>query len=94
MLGHLIGETCGYLLTAGWTLLVLAAVGRTVAGRWFLILGSVSAVLILTGVLVPLGVPGADLANFAGYVLWSLWLIAFAVVLVRPRARAVAMMRP
>jgi hypothetical protein len=24
-----------------------------------------------------------DLANFIGYVLWSLWLVAFAVVLVR-----------
>jgi hypothetical protein len=24
-----------------------------------------------------------DLANFIGYVLWSAWLIAFAVVLVR-----------
>ena len=30
-----------------------------------------------------LRVPGVDLANFAGYVLWSLWLVAFAVLLVR-----------
>ena len=39
--------------------------------------------LILVGVLSPLSVPGVDLANFIGYVLWSLWLVAFAVVLFR-----------
>jgi hypothetical protein len=83
ILGHLIGETFGYLLTAAWTLLVLAAIGRTIAGRWFTVLGAASAVLILAGVLSPLNVPGVDLANFAGYVLWSIWLVAFAVVLVR-----------
>jgi hypothetical protein len=83
ILGHLIGETFGYLLTGAWTLLVLVAIGRAIAGRWFTILGAVSAVLILAGVLSPLDLPGVDLANFAGYVLWSIWLIAFAVVLVR-----------
>ena len=54
-----------------------AATGLAAAG---LIAGMV---LILTGVLSPLGLPGVDMANFAGYILWSLWLIAFAVVLVR-----------
>ena len=83
ILGNLIGETFGYLLTAAWTLLVLAAIGRTIAGRWFTILGAGSAVLILAGVLSPLNLPGVDLANFIGYVLWSIWLVAFAVVLVR-----------
>jgi Domain of unknown function (DUF4386) len=83
LLGTMIGETLGYLLTATWTLLVLVALHRTLAGRWFSLLGGTAAVLILTGVLSPLGLPGVSLANFAGYVLWSLWLIAFAVVLVR-----------
>jgi hypothetical protein len=83
ILGSLIGETFGYLLTGAWTLLVLVAIGRTVAGRWFTILGAGSAVLILAGVLSPLDLPGVDLANFAGYVLWSIWLVAFAVVLVQ-----------
>ena len=81
VLGNLIGETFGYLLTAAWTLLVLVALGRSLAGRWFTALGSVSAVLILTGVLSPLDLPGVDLANFVGYVLWSVWLVAFAVLL-------------
>jgi len=82
ILGTTIGETLGYLLTAAWTLLVLAALGRDFIGRWFVALGGVSALLILTGVLSPLHVAGVDLANFIGYVLWSVWLIAFAIVLV------------
>jgi len=68
---NLVGETLGYLLTAAWTLLVLVALGRTFAGRWFIALGAVSAVLVLAGVLSPLDLPGIDLANFIGYVLWS-----------------------
>ena len=51
ILGNLIGETLGYLLTAAWTILVLVALGRAFAGRWFTILGAVSAVLIFGGVL-------------------------------------------
>jgi Domain of unknown function (DUF4386) len=91
ILGNLIGETFGYLLTAAWTLLVLAAIGRTIAGRWFTVLGAGSAVLVLAGVLSPLNLPGIDLANFAGYVLWSGWLVAFAVVLMRTPKTAPAL---
>ena len=91
ILGNLVGETFGYLLTAAWTLLVLTAIGRTIAGRWFTVLGAGSAVLILAGVLSPLNLPGIDMANFVGYVLWSIWLIAFAVVLVRAPKTAPAL---
>jgi hypothetical protein len=83
ILGNIVGETFGYLLTAAWTLLVLAALGRAIAGRWFTALGAVAAVLIAVGVLSPLDLPAVDLANFAGYVLFSAWLVAFAVLLVR-----------
>jgi hypothetical protein len=86
VLGTWIGETAGYALTAAWTLLVLAGLGRAFTGRWFLVLGGVSAVLIAAGVISPLGVPGVDFANFLGYVLWSVWLVAFAVVLLVRRA--------
>ena len=89
VLGTLIGETLGYALTAAWTLLVLVALGRSFAGRWFVALGGLAAVLIATGVVSPLGVPGVDFANFIGYVLWSLWLVAFAVVLLWRREPAV-----
>jgi hypothetical protein len=83
LLGTVVGETFGYLLTAAWVLLVLVALGRTFAGRWFAVLGAGSALLILAGVLSPLGVSVLDTANFVGYVLFSVWLVAFAVLLVR-----------
>jgi hypothetical protein len=82
VLGNLVGETGGYLLTAAWTALVLAALGTAFAGRLFVALGAVSATLILAGVLSPLDLAIVDTANFAGYVLWSGWLVVFAVVLV------------
>lgn len=89
VLGNLIGETGGYLLTAAWTGLVLAAIGAAFAGRLFVVLGATSAVLILAGVLSPLDLAIVDTANFAGYVLWSAWMVIFAVVLlVRYRRRA------
>jgi uncharacterized protein DUF4386 len=89
VLGTVVGETFGYLLTAAWTMLILAALGRRMAGRWFSFLGLASAALIAVGVLVPLDVPGADLANFVGYIVWSVWLVAFAALVWRrpvPRA--------
>ena len=52
---------------------------------------AILAWLVLAGVLSPLELPVADTANFLGYVLWSLWLIAFgAVILVRERRGASA----
>lgn len=89
ILGTAIGETLGYLLTAVWTVLVIVVLGRHFAGRWFQALGAVSAALVFAGVVSPLGLPVVDAANFIGYVLWSVWLIAFAVViLVHERRRA------
>jgi hypothetical protein len=93
VLGNLIGETGGYLLTAAWTGLVLAALGPAFAGRLFVAAGAVSAVLILGGVLSPLNLPLIDTANLAGYVLWSLWLVAFAAVLVLRRVPAGSLAR-
>src|SRR3954447_13239410 len=95
VLGNLIGETGGYLLTAAWTALVLAALGSAFTGRWFVALGSGSAVLVLAGVLSPLDLPLVDTANFAGYVLWSVWLVTFAAVLVlRHRRRSTVPVSP
>jgi hypothetical protein len=95
VLGTAIGETLGYLLTATWTVLVIVALGRRFAGRWFQGLGAASAALVLVGVLSPLALPVVDAANFVGYVLWSVWLIAFAVViLAHERRRATATASP
>ena len=89
LIGTVVGETFGYFLTAAWTLLVLVALGRGIP-RWFTALGAVSAVLIVSGVLAPLRLPVVDTANFIGYVVWSVWLVVFAVlILLRyPRSRA------
>ena len=88
ILGTAIGETLGYFLTATWTVLVIVALGRHFAGRWFQVLGATAAGLVLVGVVSPLDLPVVDTANFFGYVLWSLWLIAFGVVILRRERRA------
>jgi hypothetical protein len=86
ILGTALGETVGYLLTATWTVLVVVALGRRFAGRWFPVLGMVSAVLVFTGVFSPLDIDAVDMTNFVGYVLWSVWLVAFgALFLVQAR---------
>jgi hypothetical protein len=94
ILGTAIGETLGYLLTAVWTTLVVVALGRHFAGRWFAGLGLVSAALVFVGVLSPLELPVVDTANFFGYVLYSLWLIAFGVVLLLREHRSAAPSSP
>jgi hypothetical protein len=88
LLGTVVGETFGYALTAVWTVLIIFALGRRLAGWWFEVLGLTAAALIALGVLVPLDVPGADFATFVGYVLWSLWLLALAVLMWRLPRRA------
>jgi hypothetical protein len=88
LLGTVVGETLGYTLTALWTVLVLYAIGPTLSSRWLGPWSGLSAALILTGILVPLDLPGADLANFVGYLLWSLWLVALSIKLLRQQARA------
>ncbi|WP_280347937.1 DUF4386 family protein [Nocardia neocaledoniensis] len=82
VLGTVLGETIGYALTATWTVLVVRAL-RARVPRWFAALGTLSAVAIATGVLVPLGAEPAGLTNFVGYILWSGWLLAFAGLLAR-----------
>jgi len=83
ILGTVIGETFGYLLTAAWTLLVVRSLGTRFSGRVFAGLGALSAAMILVGVFSPLDIGAIDSINFGGYVLWSVWLIWFAVALLR-----------
>jgi len=83
VLGTLVGETFGYLLTAAWTVLVLVVLHRRLAGAWFTGLGAGAAVLVAAGVLAPLRLPLVDTANFVGYVAWSVWLVVLAVLLLR-----------
>ena len=67
---------------------MVVALGRTLAGRWFATLGVASAALVLVGVLSPLELPVVDTANFIGYILWSVWLISFGLVLLARERRS------
>jgi hypothetical protein len=87
-LGTILGETIGYALTAAFTVLITLGVTRAVAPRWMTWLGYAAAALIATGVVIPLGLEAASLTNFAGYVLWCLWLLAMAAFLWRTPATA------
>ena len=87
-LGTIVGETIGYALTATFTVLVVIAVTRRIAPRWMSWLGYAAAGLIATGVVIPLGISGASISNFVGYIAWCLWLLAMAVFLWRARVAA------
>jgi len=83
ILGTIVGETLGYLFTGIWTILIIQSLGKIISRLWFSWLGIISAVLIMLGLLIPLGVPGTDTANFIGYILWSVWLVALCVLIWR-----------
>ena len=86
-LGHAIGETLGYALTAAFT--IAAVRGFTAKARRIRILRLASAGLVATRVVVPLGVDVASLTNFVGYLLWTARLICLAAhLLVRSRVTA------
>ncbi len=87
-LGTVVGETIGYALTATFTVLVSLALVRGMGPQWMAYLGWVSAALIASGVVIPLGLEAASLTNFLGYIAWCLWLIALAAILWRDRASA------
>ncbi len=82
LLGGVIGESFGYALTAVWTLAMVRGLQHR-PGRWFAPLGTVSAVLIATGLLEKAGVEIAGLTNFVGYLAWSGWMIALGIFLIR-----------
>ena len=88
VLGTVIGETLGYALTAAWTVLVAVGLRRSVLGTPLAVTGMVAAALISTGIVEPLDVPGAGLANFVGYIVWSAWLVAFAIAVLRSAGRS------
>jgi hypothetical protein len=89
VLGKVIGETFGYALTATFTVLVVVALSRTILPRWMALIGLVAAVLVATGVLIPV-LEMASLSNFAGYVAWCLWLLGVAALLFRAPADRVS----
>ena len=84
LLGKVVGETMGYALTAAFTVLVVIALSRTILPVWLAWTGYASAALIATGIVIPV-LGAASLTNFAGYVLWCLWLLGVGFLLFRVR---------
>ena len=64
----------------------IVALGRRYAGRWFQVLGARPRRSSSSACSRRSTCRSIDTANFFGYVLWSVWLIAFAVVIAGPRA--------
>ncbi len=83
VLGTVVGETFGYALTAVWTVLVAVGLRRSLLGLPLAIVGIASAAMVAVGVVEPLNVLGAGLVNFFGYLVWSAWLVAVAVAVIR-----------
>jgi hypothetical protein len=82
-----VGENLGYLFTGIWTALVaLAMFGSPLPfRRWLAILGVLSAAGVSVGTLEPVGFePAADIV-VVGYILWSIWLALFGILLLLPR---------
>lgn len=86
--GVAIGEHLGYLCTGAWTIAVGTLMLRSTLVRPWLGWGGLAAApLLLVGLLEPAGFALAGPLNASGYIVWSLWLIATGVTLLRsPRA--------
>lgn len=84
-----VGENLGYLFTGLWTALVaLAMFGSALPfKRWLSLLGMVSAVGIVVGMLEPAGLEMAANIVVIGYILWSVWLLIFGIFLLLPSTR-------
>jgi hypothetical protein len=83
-----VGENLGYLFTGLWTALVaLAMFGSGLPfRRWLALLGVVAAAAILVGTLEAVGFEPAANIVVVGYILWSIWLALFGIVLLLPRS--------
>jgi hypothetical protein len=82
--GVAVGENMGYLFTGLWTILISVVLLATGQGKvWLARGGIVAGVAIMVGMLEPAGFEFAGMINVIGYLLWSVWLIAFGITLLR-----------
>lgn len=82
--GVAVGENMGYLFTGGWTILIslyffMGEIKKPLLGG----LGLGGGLLILAGMLEPLGFELAGTLNVFGYIVWSVWLVATGITLLR-----------
>jgi hypothetical protein len=82
-IGVAVGEHLGYLFTGVWTILISGMMFTSPIFSPLLgILGIISAVGIMTGLLEPAGWKPAGAINAVSYILWSLWLIISGITLI------------
>jgi hypothetical protein len=80
--GVAVGEHLGYLFTGTWTVLLSIAVVQTgIVNPLLGWLGIIPAIGVLAGVFEETGFKAAGAVNAIGYILWSLWLVAFGIAL-------------
>lgn len=80
--GVVIGEHLGYIFTGSWTIIIcLMMISSTIFSSLLGILGIISALGIMVGLLEPTGWKPAGAINAMSYILWSLWLIVSGITL-------------
>lgn len=80
--GVIVGEHLGYLFTGAWTLMISAMMASSpLFGGLMALLGVVSALGILAGMLEPAGWKLAGMINALSYILWSVWLVLSGLIL-------------
>ncbi|MCC7446328.1 MAG: DUF4386 domain-containing protein [Anaerolineae bacterium] len=81
-IGVVVGEHLGYLFNGTWTILISVMMFTSPLFSPVLgVVGIVSALGILAGLLEPAGWKPAGAINAMSYILWSLWLIVSGVTL-------------
>lgn len=81
-IGVAVGEHLGYLFTSTWTILLCVAIIQTgIVNPLWGWLGILPALGVLVGVFEEIGFQPAAVINAISYLIWSVWLIAFGVVL-------------
>jgi hypothetical protein len=82
-IGVAVGEHLGYLFTGAWTIVIsIMMLTSPIFSSLLAILGIVSAVGILAGLLEPAGWKPAGAINAISYILWSLWLMISGITLI------------
>lgn len=90
-LGVAVGEHLGYLFTGSWTILLSVMMFRSrIFPAWLGVIGIVSAVGILIGLLEPAGLGAAGAINAISYIVWSLWLVLTGILLLVRRNATLA----
>jgi hypothetical protein len=79
--GVAIGEHLGFIFTSMWTVLLCIAIIQTqVVSPLLGWLGILPALGVLAGVFEETGFKAAGMVNAISYILWSIWLIAFGII--------------